>query len=116
MLPNRVKLSKNATKKMQYLKSKTGITPNILARIALMLAIKDNNNLYNAGVEDLEGQVLDKSVLFGDHSDIYDVLINQYIHDNDIDFGLQKTIASLVEVGINKMRHSKNLIDICNLK
>ncbi|MFK5894116.1 MAG: DndE family protein [Pseudomonadota bacterium] len=116
MLPNRIRLSTNATNKMQYLKSKTGITPNILSRFAIMLAIKDDSNLKNAGTQDLDGQVLDKSVLFGEHSDIYDVLINQYIYDNKIDLDIQKSIASLIEVGIHKMGHIKNLVDICNLK
>lgn len=116
MLPNRVKLSTNATRKMQYIKSQTGITPNILSRIAIMLAIKESNNLKNAGIGDFEGQVLDKSVLFGDHDEVYDVLINQYINDNNIELEPQKVVASLVEIGVHKMGHVKNLIDICELK
>jgi len=116
MLPNRVRLSTNATNRLQYIKTKTGITPNILSRIAIMLAIKEGGNLTNSGVEDCDGQILDKSVLFGDHAEIYDVLINQYIHDYDIELDTQNTIASLVEVGVHKMGHIKNLVDICNLK
>jgi len=116
MLPNRIRLSINATNKMQYLKSQTGITPNILSRFAIMLAIKENSNLKNSGVEDLDGQVIEKSTLFGDHTDVYDVLINQYIHDNDISLDMHKIIASLIEVGVHKMGHIKNLVDVCNLK
>lgn len=116
MLPNRVHLSTKATNKLQYIKSSTGITPNILSRIAIMLAVKEGSDLLNSGVEDFDGQVLDKSVLFGEHSEVYDVLINQYIHDYKIKLDIQKTIASLVEVGIHKMGHIKNLEDICNLK
>ena len=55
MLPNRIKLSKKATDKLRYLKSKTGLTPNILSRIAIMLAIKEGGNLSNAGVGDING-------------------------------------------------------------
>ncbi len=116
MLPNRVRLSTKATQKMQYLKGQTGITPNILSRVAIMLAIKEENSLKNAGVADYDGQVLDKSVLFGDHTDVYDVLINQYINDNSIDMDTQKTIASLVEIGVHKMGHVKNLSDLCKLE
>jgi len=116
MLPNRIRLSTNATNKMQYIKTKTGITPNILSRIAIMLAIKEETNLINSGVEDYDGQVLDKSVLFGEHAEIYDVLINQYICDYNIELDIQKTITSLVEVGVHKMGHIKSLGDICNLK
>ncbi len=116
MLPNRVRLSTTASQKMQYLKNQTGITPNILSRIAIMLAIKGGSNLTNAGVSDYDGQVLDKSVLFGDHTDVYDVLINQFIHDNNIEMDAQKTIASLVEIGVHKMGHVKNLSQLCRLE
>lgn len=100
---------------MQYLKSQTGITPNILSRFAIMLAIKDGGDLMNSGVDDYEGQVLDKSVMFGEHVEVYDVLINQYIHDNDIKLDIQKTIVSLVEIGIHKMGHVKSLNDLSKL-
>jgi DNA sulfur modification protein DndE len=116
MLPNRVRLSTTATQKMQYLKNQTGITPNILSRVAIMLAMKEGSNLSNAGVSNYDGQVLDKSVLFGDHTDVYDVLINQFMHDNSIDMDTQKTIASLVEIGVHKMGHVKNLSDLCKLE
>ncbi len=116
MLPNRVHLSTKATHKMQYIKSKTGITPNILSRIAIMLAIKEGGDLKNSGVADFEGQVIDKSVLFGDHTEVYDVLINQYIHDHKIKLDIQKTISSLIEIGIHKMGHVKDLNDICSLQ
>lgn len=116
MLPNRVRLSSKASQKLQYIKQQTGITPNILSRVAIMLAIKEENSLKNAGVADFEGQALEKSVLFGEHTDVYDVLINQYIHDNKIDLEPQKAIASLVEIGVHKMGHIKNLSDLCALE
>lgn len=115
MLPNRVRLSTKASQKMQYLKNQTGITPNILSRVAIMLAIREESNLSNAGVADFDGQVLDKSVLFGDHTDIYDVIINQFIHEQNIEGDTAKTIASLVEIGVHKMGHIKNLSNLCNL-
>ena len=116
MLPNRVRLSTKVTNKMQYMKSQIGITPNILSRFAIMLAIKEGSNLKNSGSEDSDGQVLDKSVLFGEHAEVYDVLINQYIHDHDIELDIQNTITSLIEVGVYKMGHVKNLSDLCELK
>lgn len=116
MLPNQVQLSTIATSKMQYIKSKTGLTPNISSRIAIMLAMKESSNLKNAELEDLNGQILNKGILFGEHMDVYDVLINQYIYDNDIELDIKKTIASLIEVGVHKMGHIKSLSDVCKLK
>ncbi len=115
MLPNRIRLSQKATDKLRYLKMKTGITPNIMARIAIMLAIKEGSNLKNAGVSDLEGQELNKSTLFGENSGVYDVMISQYIHDYKIDLAMPLAVASLVEVGVFKLGHIKNLSDLCEV-
>ena len=115
MLPNRVKLSTKSTDKFRYLKSKTGLTPNILARIAMMLALKEGSNLSNAGVADNDGQDLNKSVLFGDYEDVYDVMINQYMHDYDVDMNIQQTIVALIEVGVHKMGHLKSVEEIYKL-
>jgi len=99
MLPNRIKLSKKATDKLRYLKSKTGLTPNILSRIAIMLAIKEGGNLSNAGVGDINGgQELNDTTLFGEHISVYDVMINQYIHDKNINLSTAETIVAMVEV------------------
>ncbi len=115
MLPNRVKLSKTATDKLRYMKSHTGLTPNILARIAIMLALKDSSSLKNAGTANGDGQELNKSVLFGDHADVYEVMIKQFTHDHNIDQPIQQVIASLVEVGVHKIGHVKSLSDLCKL-
>ena len=115
MLPNRVKFSQKSTDKLRYMKSKTGVTPNILSRIAIMMALKESGNLANAGVSDNDGQELNKSVLFGEYEDVYDVMIHQYVNDNNIDLSIQETIAALVEVGVHKMGHVRQLEDLCEL-
>lgn len=113
MLPNRVTFSQKATDRLRFMKSKTGLTPNILARIAIMMALKEDGNLLNAGVSDNEGQELNKSVLFGEYMDVYDVMIHQYIHDNAIELPIQQVIVALVEMGVHKMGHVKKLEDLC---
>lgn len=113
MLPNRVRLSQKATDKLRNLKGTTGLTPNILARIAIMLAIKDGTGLGNVGVSDHEGQELSQSVLFGEHAIVYDVMINQYIHDHQLDMPVAQVIAVMVEDGLHKMGHVKKVEDVC---
>ena len=115
MLPQRVKLSRKATEKLRYMKSTTGLTPNILGRIAIMLAIREGGDLSNAGVSDSEGQELSKDVLFGEHADVYQVMINQYVHDKSIDMTAQQVISAMIEVGVFKMGHLKSLDDVCSL-
>lgn len=112
MLPNRVSLSSTATGKLRYMKQNTGLTPNILSRIAMMKAIEAGGSITNAGVQDSEGQVLSRDVLFGDHSEVYDALINQYVYENKIDLPLQDVISALIEIGVHKMGHVKKIQDL----
>lgn len=116
MLPNRIKLSKNATDKLRYLKTKTGLTPNILSRVAIMLAIRDGTDLSNSTVSDMEGgQELNDTTLFGEHIYLYDILINQYIHDKQLKLTVGETIVAMVEIGVYKMGHIKQIEELCCL-
>ncbi|CAA0097886.1 Uncharacterised protein [BD1-7 clade bacterium] len=115
MLPNRIAISQKATDKLRYIKSKTGLTPNVLARIAIMLTIREGNKLDNAGVNDLDGQVLSRDVLFGDHQNSYSILIKQYTTDNRIETPIAETVAAMIEVGVFKMGHVKSLVDLTKL-
>jgi len=116
MIPNRIKLSKKATAKLRFLKSKTGLTPNILSRIAIMLTIKEGSNLSNAGVGEMDGgQELNDTTLFGEHIAIYDILINQYIYDKQITLNITETIVAMVEIGVHKMGHIRQIEQICEL-
>lgn len=115
MLPNRIKFSVKATEKLRYMKSKTGLTPNVLARMAIMMTLKESGNLSNAGVTDNDGQELNNSVLFGEYVDVYDVMIHQYLHDNKIDLPIQQAVSALLEVGVHKMGHVKQVEDLCHL-
>lgn len=116
ILPNRIKLSKNATDKLRYLKSKTGLTPNILSRIAIMLTIREGSDLSNSGVGDMDGgQELNDTTLFGEHIYFYDILINQYIHDKKIELSVGETIVAMVEIGVYKMGHIRQLEQLCDL-
>ena len=114
-IPNRVTLTRRSTNKLQTLKNHTGITPNISSRIAIMLAINSNDDLSVAGADDAKGQILDKDTLFGDHIDVYEIIIRQYINDNNIDLPISTVITSLVEVGIHKMGHVRSLEQLCSL-
>jgi DNA sulfur modification protein DndE len=116
MLPNRIKISKKATDKLRFLKMKTGLTPNILSRIAIMLAIKEGSDLSNAGVSNLEGgQELNDTTLFGEYIYVYDILINQYIYDKKLDLNVGETIVAMIEIGVHKMGHVKQLEQLCTL-
>lgn len=115
MLPNRISISQKATDKLRYMKIQTGLTPNILSRVAIMLAINTGNSLQNAGVSDHDGQVLSRDVLFGDYQEIYAILVKQYLRVNNIEMDISQAISALIEVGVYKMGHVKNLVDLAEL-
>ena len=112
MLPNRVQTSSKAMGKLRYMKQATGLTPNILSRFAIMKAIEGGGSIKNAGVGDNDGQVLSRDVLFGDHAEVYGVLLNQYVHENNIEEPLQDVIVALIEIGVHKMGHVKKIQDL----
>jgi len=114
MLPNRIKLSQKATDKLRSMKAGTGLTANILSRIAIMLAIKDNNGLANVGIDEFDGQELNQSVLFGEHILTYDVMIHQFIHEHQLNIPVAHVIALLIEIGIHKMGHVKKIESLCD--
>ena len=116
MLPRSITLSKVATDKLRSMKGSTGLTPNILSRVAIMLAIKDGSSTTNASVGDAEGQTLSKDVLFGEHTEVYEVLLNQYVHDTNNECSLAEIIPSLIEAGVHKMGHIKCINDLANLR
>lgn len=111
-IPNRFRLSTNATEKLRQLKGNTGLTPNILARCAIMLAIKESKGINNASVPDNDGLELNKSVLFGDLVDYYELFINQYKNEHDITVTSQKLVVALIEIGVHKLGHVKKLDEL----
>ena len=116
MLPNRIKLSKKATDKLRYLKAQTGLTPNILSRIAIMLAVREGSDLSNAGVGEIDGgQELNDTTLFGEYIYLYDIIINQYIFDKNIKLSIADTIVAMIEIGVYKMGHIKQIEQLCIL-
>ena len=80
-----------------------------------MLAAEAGDNLKIAGSSDSDGMVLNKDVLFGEYADAYEVLINQYISEIGIKLPMQQVISSLIDAGIHKMGHVRNLSDVVNL-
>ena len=113
--PHKFKVSASSTAKLKFLKSKTGLTPNILCRFAVALALADENGLGNASASDLDGLEFNAPTLFGEHLDIYEALLRQFAHESQLDWDPVRHIASLIEVGLHKMGHVRSLKDVAQL-
>lgn len=114
-LPASVTLSKRVTDQFRVIKTKTGVTNNVLARIAISLAIESGESIKNAHREDAAGQTLDKDLLFGDLRLEYEVAIREYLKEDDSALSPANAIASLVEIGAHKMAHVRSLEEFVEL-
>ena len=114
MIPNRVRVSQHATRRLTFLKSQTGLTPNILSRIAFMLAIRDMRKVPQLA-EDMSGQEFNAPTLFGEYQEIYDLLLTKYFHETEDKDDPNTIISNLIENGLHKMGHIRSLEDVVRI-
>lgn len=112
MIPFRIQLSKKTWDRLQYMQTRTRLTPNIIARMAISLALRD---IQTAAINESKPDqihVINRDVLFGDQEKIYEALIRQFCAEQEIYADTQDIIRSLIDIGLHKMGHIKNLIDM----
>jgi DNA sulfur modification protein DndE len=109
MLPKRLRISQPATETLKILKARTGLTPNIVCRVALLISLE-------AGAKggkrrpDQGGSEFNAPTLFGEHGNVFDALILQvhgYLNQKD----LVDTIVSHIDDGLALLKKSKNLLE-----
>lgn len=115
MLPTRIQLSKNTWDRLQYLQTKTRLTPNVLARTAIALALRDTRTATVNETKPEQVHVINRDVLFGDQEKVYETLLEQFCAEQDIDVDIQHIIRSLIDSGLHKMGHVKSLLDMHTL-
>ena len=101
MIPHRVRVSEQATARLKYLKSKTGMTPNILSRFAFLLSARDLRRVTR-GTADLAGQEFLAPTLFGEHQELYDLLLVRYVDQTKDDREPAAIIANHIENGLHQ--------------
>lgn len=112
MLPTRIQLSKKTWDRLQYLQTQTRLTPNITARIAISLALRDIRNAsINISKPD-QTHTINRDVLFGDHERAYEAMIHQFYREQGLDADMQSVIRSLIDNGLHKLGHLKQLSDL----
>ncbi|MDT0628073.1 DNA sulfur modification protein DndE [Alteromonas sp. W364] len=112
MLPNRMQLNKSVEEQLKKLKSQTGITPNVAARIAFFKSIESNFKFQHDKNYLLNGTlVLDKFTWLGRTQVITELLLKQKYPDLD-NRGLHAAWASHVENGSSNIRNHTSLYSI----
>ena len=112
MFPTRISLNKTTWDRLQYLQTKTRLTPNIIARLAIALALRD---IRTATINETKPggiHVINRDVLFGEHERVYEALIRQFYAEQDINADIQDVIRLLIETGLHKLGHLKSFSDL----
>ena len=115
MIPHRIRVSEQSTAKLKYLKSKTGLTPNILCRFAFLLSARSMRRVTRGSV-DLGGQEFNAPTLFGEHQALYELLLVRYVETARDDREPGAIIANHIENGLHKMGHVRGLEDLVSLQ
>lgn|GEM_PF-334244 len=115
MLPNKMRISENATNLLRRLQNNTGLTVNIGARLAFFISIERN---YRFKPEDSStehtGRELDKNSWLGEHAQITEqLLLSRY--PNYPKQKLHSAWASHVENGIQEVDSKKTLNQLTGL-
>ncbi|ERS87132.1 hypothetical protein Q667_01725 [Marinobacter sp. C1S70] len=115
MFPTRIQLSKKTWDRLQFLQTKTRITPNVLARIAIVLALRDTQTASINTSKPESTHVINRDVLFGNHEKTYEALLKQFCAEQELNNDIQDIIRSLIESGLHKIGHTKTLLDLKRL-
>jgi len=110
MLPNRMQLTRKTEDQLKRLKTMTGVTPNISARLAFYRSIESGFR-YQINERKLDGSlVLEKSVWLGELEGITELLL-KFIYPELSSKEMMNAWAAHVDDGIASLRNHKKLID-----
>jgi DNA sulfur modification protein DndE len=81
---NRIKIGKDATIRLRMLKGKTGLTPNLLCRMALCYSL-NNQKVTNLVEIDDEGQEFNRYTLTGEYDAYFIALVKERCTQEGLD-------------------------------
>jgi DNA sulfur modification protein DndE len=110
MLPKRLRISKSASDMLRILKGRTGLTPNVICRMALLLSLEDGVGGGHRHIEEF-GNEFNAPTLFGDFGYIFEGLLRQ-VHGRLETKDVGAIIASHIDTGLEQLRKSRSLLDL----
>ena len=115
---NRIHTSKDSRKKLSTLKSRTGLSPNILCRIGLMLSLAEPNQ-PEVDRDTTDGSELHRDTLMGECDPLVVALLEEWCVTNGIDTNndtLVKYFRAHLNRGVRLLYgRVKGLEDLANL-
>ena len=110
MLPKRMKISKASADTLKLIKGRTGVTPNLVCRMALVLSLEDGPRGGSKQC-DLNGNEFNGPTLFGEHGLLFECLIRE-VHGALDSKQCAAVIASHIEAGLDRLRKAKSLLEL----
>jgi DNA sulfur modification protein DndE len=110
VLPKRLRVSTSSSEALKLLKARTGLTPNIICRLGLILSLEVGISDIQKNV-DQSGIEFNATTLFGEHSLLFEALILQkhgYLSPKE----LIEVIVFHIDSGLALLRKSRNLLDL----
>ena len=96
---NRIRMSQDATRRLQMLKGKTGLTPNILLRLAFCFSLNDPK-IPDPSDYDQEGQELNRFTLTGEWDTFFMGLMKERCIADGLD--LEKDLVPQFRAHLNR--------------
>ena len=110
MLPKRLRISKAATDNLKVLKSRTGLTPNLVCRMALLLSLEEGPAGGQRPVPEL-GSEFNAPTLFGEFAFLFESLLRQ-VHGQLDPKDCVPVIIGHIDNGLEQLRKSRSLTDL----
>ncbi len=110
MLPNRFRITKETSEQLKLIKARTGVTPNILCRLAIAHSFKDHRKIKYKK-QDLTGIEFNSSTLFGNYVKLYESLFRQVYGQLDSK-KMEAVVATHIDEGVKALRSAKSLSDL----
>lgn len=111
-LPNEIILSTKTTNKFSYIKQKVGITPNIMARVAILKALESDVAPEMLETPEFLSQKIPKDIAFGEYIEIFNFAIKKYIDTHAYTGDTKVLISNLIETGAYKIGNIKKPQDL----
>ncbi|SHK65219.1 DNA sulfur modification protein DndE [Marinobacter antarcticus] len=112
MFPTRLQLNKKTWDRLQYLQTRTKLTPNVTARLAITLALRDIRTATINIKKPEQVHVINRDTLFGEHEDAYAAMIKQFCSEQEVTADINDVVRSLIDNGLHKIGHLKTFSDL----
>jgi DNA sulfur modification protein DndE len=110
MLPKRLRISKAATDTLKVIKGRTGLTPNLVCRVALLLSLEEGTPGGQRPLPEL-GSEFNAPTLFGEFGFLFEALLRQ-AHGSMNPKECATVIASHIDHGLERLRKSRSLLEL----